>query len=116
MEALDTLAHRDLVELDMVRSQLCNAEATLKMVCERSQENPPEGAPYDEVRDIPVVHEDPAPEPPRKKFCVGNSREYLRRFTPGAGPSRPARDPTPLDDEEEEDPEEVVPITDDEPE
>ena len=66
------------------------------------------------MRDVPVVHEDPTPAPPPKRFRYANSRLYLRRFTNGAGPSQPARDPTPSEDEEEEEPEEVIPIRDDE--
>ena len=113
VEALDTLAHRALVELDIVRSQLRNTEATLKMM-QINQGNQTEGAPYDEVRDIHVTREVPAPEPPRKKrLCYANSQEYVRSFTSGAGSSYSARDPAPANNEEEEDPEEVIPIPDD---
>ena len=115
MEALDTLAHRALVELDVVRRQLDSTEATLRMLYEQNQGVQPGGAPYDEVHDTPAVPEDPAPEPARKRrLCYANSREYVHRFTGEAGPSRPTQDPAPVDDEEEEDPEEVIPVLDDE--
>ena len=112
VKALDSVAQTALAEVDMLRNQMRDIEAALKTVLARNQEAPPVAAPQDEVRDI---HEVPAPEPPRKKrFRCGNSRRYLRRFTNGTGPSRPAREPTPVEDEEEEDPEEVIPIHDEE--
>ena len=112
VKALDTVAQTALAEVDALRSQLRDTEAALKTVLARNQVAPPVEAPQDEVRDIPVVHEGPTPPPP-KRFRCGNTRLYLRRFTNGAGSLQPAREPIPAEDEEEEDPEEVIPIHDD---
>ena len=117
VKALDTITHTAMAELDAVRSQLRDTEDALKMVIAQNQATPPAAAPQEEVHDITVVPEEPAPGPPKKRrLCYANSREYVRRFTGGAGPSRPTQDPAPADDEEEEDPEEVIPIADDDEE
>ena len=115
VEALDTLTHQALVELDKVRTRWHAAEARLERALARERAAQAPEAP---VRDIPVAHEEPAPEPPRRRFCACNSRVYLRRLLAGVGPSRTNQTPAPTaqEDEEEEDPEEREPATDDEQE
>ena len=116
VEALDTLTHQALVELDKVRDRWHAAEARLERALAREQAA---RAPEAPMRDIPVAHEEPAPEPPRRRFCVGNSRIYLRRFLAETGPSRATQAPAHTiqeDEEEEEDPEEREPATDEDQE